>query len=180
MNQKNLAEAILDVSLKSTPTPPSDWETQVVKLYVKGGSREEWLNLFRSATSQAKEEEHQFFLNILDGIDKADEWAGNQHGGTQAIRHALKSRSTKPSNSKNYKAMKPSKTIKKSQVYNNQWFFPKGYIGCCDCGLIHKIDFRLKNGRIQIKVNEDRKLTNKYRMENKLVEVSTSMRTQTF
>lgn len=51
--------------------------------------------------SQAKEEgrregaseERQFILNILDGIDMADEQMGNKGGGTKAIRHALNSRS---------------------------------------------------------------------------------------
>lgn len=43
--------------------------------------------------SQARAEEHQFFLNILDGIDTADEQMGNKGGGTKAIRLALKSRS---------------------------------------------------------------------------------------
>ena len=41
---------------------------------------------------EAKSEEHQFFLNILDGIDIADEEMGNTGGGTEAIRFALKSR----------------------------------------------------------------------------------------
>lgn len=41
---------------------------------------------------EAKEEEHQFFLNILNGIDITDKQMGNTGGGTEAIRLALKSR----------------------------------------------------------------------------------------
>ncbi len=39
-----------------------------------------------------REEERQFILNILDGVDIADEQMGNPHGGTKAIRLALQSR----------------------------------------------------------------------------------------
>ena len=42
--------------------------------------------------TKAKEEERQFILNVLDGVDIADEQAGNKGGGTKAIRLALKSR----------------------------------------------------------------------------------------
>lgn len=38
------------------------------------------------------EEQKQFTLNILDGIDIADKQMGNIGGGTEAIRFALKSR----------------------------------------------------------------------------------------
>lgn len=41
---------------------------------------------------QIKEEERQFILNVLDGIDIADEQMGNKTGGTKAIRLALQSR----------------------------------------------------------------------------------------
>ena len=40
--------------------------------------------------------ERQFILNILDGIDIADEEMGNNGGGTKAIRLALKSRIITP------------------------------------------------------------------------------------
>lgn len=45
-----------------------------------------------SAVSQALEEERQFILNVLDGIDEADRQMNNTGGGTLAIRHALQSR----------------------------------------------------------------------------------------
>jgi len=41
---------------------------------------------------QRVNEERQFILNILDGIDTADKQMGNKSGGTEAIRLALKSR----------------------------------------------------------------------------------------
>ena len=40
--------------------------------------------------------ERQFIINILDGIDIADEEMGNNGGGTKAIRFALKSRIITP------------------------------------------------------------------------------------
>jgi len=42
--------------------------------------------------SQVRDEERRFVLNVLDGIDIADEQMGNKTGGTKAIRIALQSR----------------------------------------------------------------------------------------
>lgn len=39
-----------------------------------------------------KADERQFILNVLDGVDIADEQIGNKGGGTKAIRFALQSR----------------------------------------------------------------------------------------
>ncbi len=52
-----------------------------------------WLQELSSARKEVLEEERQFILNILDGIDIADEQMGNKGGGTKAIRLALASRS---------------------------------------------------------------------------------------
>ena len=41
---------------------------------------------------ETREEERAFILNILDGIDIADEEMQNKGGGTKAIRLALESR----------------------------------------------------------------------------------------
>lgn len=49
-------------------------------------------SVISSAVSQALEEERQFILNVLDGIDEADRQMNNTGGGTLAIRHALQSR----------------------------------------------------------------------------------------
>lgn len=41
-----------------------------------------------------------------------------------------------------------------TQAYDNQWLYPKRkfwMMKCCDCGLVHKVEFKLKkygNGRI--------------------------------
>lgn len=58
--------------------------TEVVKSFVR--------EKIALAQSSGRREERQFILNILDGIDKADEEMGNRGGGTKAIRHALESR----------------------------------------------------------------------------------------
>lgn len=42
---------------------------------------------------EVREEERQFILNVLDGIDIADEQMQNKSGGTKAIRLALAIRS---------------------------------------------------------------------------------------
>lgn len=46
----------------------------------------------RRASLARMQEERQFILNILDGVDIADKEMGNTGGGTRAIRHALQSR----------------------------------------------------------------------------------------
>lgn len=47
---------------------------------------------YQSGREEMKKEERQFILNVLDGIDIADEQMGNKTGGTKAIRQALQSR----------------------------------------------------------------------------------------
>lgn len=59
----------------------------------KQAEREHWINQpANQHDERIREEERQFILNILDGIDMADEEMGNKGGGTKAIRLALKSR----------------------------------------------------------------------------------------
>lgn len=51
----------------------------------------------------------------------------------------------------------------------NEWILPirKGYkISCCDCGLVHKIDFRIKNERVEIRFNFDNRATGQMRRRN--------------
>ena len=48
-------------------------------------------SLLEQQKKELLQQERQFILNILDGIDKADEIMGIT-GGTQAIRQALQSR----------------------------------------------------------------------------------------
>lgn len=55
-------------------------------------SLEEILAFVRLEKELSRKEERQFFLNILDGIDMADEQMGNKRGGTKAIRKCLEDR----------------------------------------------------------------------------------------
>lgn len=50
------------------------------------------LQSLRRASLARMQEERQFILNILDGVDIADKEIGNTGGGTRAIRQALQSR----------------------------------------------------------------------------------------
>ncbi len=57
------------------------------------------------------------------------------------------------------------------QVYDGQWFQPvkRGWqMGCCDCGLVHRVNFRIKHGKIQMQTYRDKKLTAAYRRITKL------------
>ena|ERR1035437_7004994 len=65
------------------------------------------------------------------------------------------------------------KNCKKKSIYDepeaNEWILPvrKGYkIACCDCGLVHKIDFRIKDKRIEIRFNLDNRATGQIRRRN--------------
>lgn len=43
-----------------------------------------------------------------------------------------------------------------------EWEQPtmKGYkMMCCDCGLVHKINFRIKNGKVQMQTYRDNRAT---------------------
>lgn len=39
-----------------------------------------------------------------------------------------------------------------TQAISGDWIQPKdGYrVACCDCGLVHNFNFRIKNGKVQI------------------------------
>lgn len=55
---------------------------------------------------------------------------------------------------------------KYKQVYENEWVQPvmKGYkMGCCDCGLVHVLDFRIYKGRIQFKARRNNRATGQHR-----------------
>ena len=46
--------------------------------------------------------------------------------------------------------------------YNGEWVTPvrNGYrMMCCDCGLVHEMDFRVKGGRIQFRVRRNERAT---------------------
>lgn len=49
-----------------------------------------------------------------------------------------------------------------TQRFSGEWFSiaKRGHlIACCDCGLVHRITHRIKNGRIQIRANRMNDLT---------------------
>ena len=51
-----------------------------------------------------------------------------------------------------------------------QWVQPirRGYkMACCDCGLVHKMDFRVQNGRVQFRVYRDNRATAMIRRHDK-------------
>ena len=48
------------------------------------------------------------------------------------------------------------------QVQAGEWVQPKrsGYgMQCCDCGLVHRLEFRLKDGHIQMRGYRDNRAT---------------------
>ena len=64
--------------------------------------------------------------------------------------------------------------MKYPQVYEGEWEYPvrKGYkLKCCDCGLVHTFDFRLRNGKIEYRVYRDNRATAQVRrhLPHKLV-----------
>ncbi len=43
--------------------------------------------------------------------------------------------------------------VKYTKQIEGEWFTPRrrGWmLACCDCGLVHRINFRIKNGQIQM------------------------------
>lgn len=47
-------------------------------------------------------------------------------------------------------------------VSSNEWVQPvrNGYrMACCDCGLVHDVDFRVKNGRVQLRARRNNRST---------------------
>lgn len=56
------------------------------------------------------------------------------------------------------------------EVRAGQWVQPvrKGYgMACCDCLLVHRLDFRIKNGRIQMRARRDNRSTAQLRRYRK-------------
>jgi len=86
--------------LNKSVTEDTEWEKEFYKRfnadYAESG-RDETMedaidfikNLLSKARQEGQQEERQFILNILDGIDEADRQMQNEGGGTKAIRMAL-------------------------------------------------------------------------------------------
>lgn len=57
--------------------------------------------------------------------------------------------------------------MKYAQVYDAEWFEPKPQAGhkmrCCECGLIHRMDFRVRGGKVQIRAVRDKRATAAFR-----------------
>lgn len=53
--------------------------------------------------------------------------------------------------------------MKYVRVSDGEWIEPKPQRGhkmqCCDCALIHTMDFRIKNGRVQFRPRRDKRAT---------------------
>jgi hypothetical protein len=50
--------------------------------------------------------------------------------------------------------------MKYQQQYDGEWFSPKRknwYMRCCDCGLVHRVNFRIRKGVIQMQATRLRK-----------------------
>ena len=95
----------LQSATQKTTTPTVSWETELEQLRCQAcgtdfshcaqlraflrTKKAEWE---AAARREGREEERQFILNVLDGIDVADVKMQNTGGGTKAIRFALASR----------------------------------------------------------------------------------------
>lgn len=59
--------------------------------------------------------------------------------------------------------------MKYTQVKSNEWVTPvrKGYkMACCDCGLVHELDFRIVKNRIQFRARRHNRSTGQLRRHN--------------
>jgi hypothetical protein len=60
-------------------------------------------------------------------------------------------------------------------VEPDEWIRPvmNGYkMACCDCGLVHTIDFKIEEDRVWIKATRDKRATGQIRRSKKLVELT--------
>jgi hypothetical protein len=58
------------------------------------------------------------------------------------------------------------------KVQSGQWVQPvrRGYkMACCDCGLVHRINFRLHDGKIQLQAYRDNRSTGQKRRHMKTI-----------
>lgn len=62
------------------------------------------------------------------------------------------------------------------QATDGEWIQPirKGYrVACCDCGLVHRINIRVRKGKVQFQVFRDSRATASRRKRRKSDEVAT-------
>jgi len=53
-------------------------------------------------------------------------------------------------------------------VDDDVWFRAPKWIACCDCGLVHRIEFRRSGRRLMIRVRRDRRRTGQNRRWRKV------------
>lgn len=51
--------------------------------------------------------------------------------------------------------MPKEKKYNSTQRYDGEWFPAPHFLGCCDCGLVHTVDFRIRDGKLQMRVFRD-------------------------
>ena len=60
--------------------------------------------------------------------------------------------------------------MKYSQIYEGQWVEPiklNGFrFACCDCKLVHRIDFRIRGKKVQFRTFRDNRATGQTRRYN--------------
>jgi len=44
-------------------------------------------------------------------------------------------------------------------VANDVWFRAPTWVACCDCGLVHRVEYRMKRGAVQLRVQRDARKT---------------------
>ena len=58
------------------------------------------------------------------------------------------------------------KPIDYEQVWSDEWFdIPREglILACCDCGFIHDVKARVRKGKVQLQMSENKRLTTAYR-----------------
>jgi len=44
-------------------------------------------------------------------------------------------------------------------VATDVWFHAPRWLACCDCGLVHRVEYRMKRGAVQLRVQRDARKT---------------------
>jgi hypothetical protein len=95
MNTHKSIEEIVGEFMKGFPCQMLGGAPHYDILLIKEELRRNLHSYAQQQVQEAVDEYKQFVLNVLDGVDIADEQMGNTYGGTKAIRHALQSRTLK-------------------------------------------------------------------------------------
>lgn len=64
--------------------------------------------------------------------------------------------------------------MKYPKVKSGEWIQPvkKGYkMACCDCGLVHTMDFRIVNNRVQLRAFRNNRSTGQIRRKKHLITI---------